>query len=59
MTDVEQNSSNYMMQPVRMALVIVHYRQGKTEDAIFWFNAGRFHAQFDAVVTRLKGGQVA
>jgi len=59
MTDVEQNSSNCMMPPVRMALVIVHYRQGKTEDAIFWFNAGRFRAQFDAVVTRLKGGQVA
>jgi hypothetical protein len=57
-TDVEQNSGNYVP-PVRMALVIVHYRQGKTEDAIFWFNAGRFRAQFDAVVSRLKGGQVA
>ena len=42
-----------------VALIIVHYRQGKTEDAIFWFNAGRFRAQFNAVVPRLKGGQVA
>jgi len=58
MTDVEQNSGNYVL-PVLMALAIVHYRQGKTEDAIFWFNAGRFRAQFDAVVPRLKCGQVA
>jgi hypothetical protein len=58
MTDVEQNSGNYVP-PVRMALVIVHYRQGKTEDAIFWFNAGRLRAQFDAVVPRLKCGQAA
>src|SRR5437016_5575945 len=34
-------------------------RQGKTEDAIFWFNAGRLRAQFDVVVPRLKCGQVA
>ena len=52
MTDVEQNSGNYVL-PVLMALVIVHYRQGKTEDAIFWFNAGRLRAQFDAVVPHL------
>jgi len=56
MTDVEQNSGNYVL-PVLMALAIVHYRQGKTEDAIFWFNAGRLRAQFDAVVPRLKCGQ--
>jgi len=58
MTDVEQNSGNYVL-PVLMALAIVHYRQGKTEDAIFWFNAERFRSQFDAVVPRLKCGQVA
>ena len=58
MTDVEQNSGNYVP-PVLMALAIVHYRQGKTEDAIFWFNAERFRSQFDAVVPRLKCGQVA
>ncbi len=48
MTDIEQNSGNYVP-PVLMAFVIVHYRQGKTEDAIFWFNAGRLRAQFNAV----------
>jgi len=58
MTDVEQNSGNYVL-PVLMAIPIVHYRQGKTENAIFWFNAGRFRAQFDVVVPRLKCGQVA
>jgi len=29
MTDVEQNSGNYVL-PVLMALAIVHYRQGET-----------------------------
>jgi len=30
MTDVEQNSGNYYVLPVLMALAIVHYRPGKT-----------------------------
>jgi hypothetical protein len=32
-----------------MTLAIAHYRQGNIEDAIFWYNAGRLRAMYDAV----------
>jgi hypothetical protein len=45
--DIEQNAGNYVP-PVLMALGVIRFRQSKIEDAIFWFNAGRLRAMFDA-----------
>lgn len=45
--DIEQNAGNYVP-PVLMVLGVVRFRQSKIEDAIFWFNAGRLRAMFDA-----------
>lgn len=45
--DIEQNSGNYPP-PVFFVLASVLYRQGKLDEAIFWYNAGRLRGSFDA-----------
>jgi WD40 repeat protein len=45
--DIEQHSGKYAP-PVFFALADLLYRQNNLPDAIFWFNAGRFRADFDA-----------
>ena len=45
--DIEQHSGNYAP-PVFFALADMLYRQGDMDDAIFWFNAGRLRASYDA-----------
>ena len=34
--------------PILFALASLLYRQGNTEEAVFWLNAARLRAQFDA-----------
>ena len=46
-SDVENNSGNYAP-PVLFALTSLLYKQGRSDDAIFWFNAARLRANFDA-----------
>jgi hypothetical protein len=46
--DIEKNSGNYAP-PVFYSLATVLYNQGDKDDAIFWFNAGRLRADFDAM----------
>jgi len=46
-SDVENNSGNYAP-PVLFALASLLYKQGRSDDAIFWFNAARLWANFDA-----------
>jgi hypothetical protein len=46
-SDVENNSGNYAP-PVLFMLATVLYKQGRSDDAIFWFNAARLRANFDA-----------
>jgi WD40 repeat protein len=45
--DIEKHSGNYAP-PVFFALANLLYRQGKTNDAIFWFNAGLLRGSYDA-----------
>jgi hypothetical protein len=45
--EIEQHSDKYAP-PVFFALAELLYRQGDIPDAIFWFNAGRLRADFDA-----------
>jgi hypothetical protein len=45
--DVESKSGNYAP-PVLFVLAGLLYKQGKSDDAIFWFNAARLRANFDA-----------
>jgi len=45
---IEQNSGNYSP-PVFFALTNVLYDKGDLYDAIFWFNAGRLRADYDAM----------
>jgi WD40 repeat protein len=45
--DIEQHSDKYAP-PVFFVLADLLYRQGNLPDAIFWFNAGRLRAEFDA-----------
>lgn len=47
MAEVERQPGSYVP-PVLMALGIVHFRQGHTPEALFWFNAGRLRAMYDA-----------
>ena len=47
MAAIEQHPGNYIP-PVLMALGVAHFRQGHTEEAMFWFNAGRLRAMYDA-----------
>ena len=46
-SEIESNSGNYAP-PVLFALASLLYKQGKSDDAIFWFNAARLRANFDA-----------
>jgi Rap1a immunity proteins len=46
-SDVENNSGNYAP-PVLFALASLLYKQGRSDDAVFWFNAARLRANFDA-----------
>ena len=45
---IEQNSGDYAP-PVFFVLANLLYKQGNLDDAIFWFNAGRLRADFDAI----------
>jgi hypothetical protein len=45
--DIEQHSDKYAP-PVFFSLAELLYRQNDLSDAIFWFNAGRLRAEFDA-----------
>jgi hypothetical protein len=47
MAEIEQNPGNYVP-PVLMALAVVRFREGRIEDALFWYNAGRLRAMYDA-----------
>lgn len=45
--EIQNNAGNY--QPsVLVALTLVLYRQGKTDEAIFWLSAARLRANYDA-----------
>jgi hypothetical protein len=44
---IEAHSDSYPP-PVLFGMARVLYRQGKLDDAIFWFNAGRLRGNFDA-----------
>lgn len=44
---IEKNSGNYAP-PVLFVLARLLYKQGKSEDAYFWFNAARLRGNFDA-----------
>lgn len=46
-SDVEKHSGNYAP-PVFFALANLLFQQGKVDDALFWLNAGRLRADFDA-----------
>ncbi|UWF51532.1 hypothetical protein NYP20_11420 [Pseudomonas sp. N3-W] len=46
-SEVENNSGNYAP-PVLFTLASLLYKQGKSDDAIYWFNAARLRANFDA-----------
>lgn len=48
---IEKNSGNYMP-PVLFALADLLYRQGNTDDAIFWFNAARLRGNIDAAICK-------
>ena len=45
--EIQQHSDKYAP-PVFFVLADLLYRQGNLADAIFWFNAGRLRANFDA-----------
>jgi len=46
---IVKNSGSYMP-PVLFALADLFYRQGDFDDAIFWFNAARLRAAYDAAL---------
>lgn len=46
-SEVEHHSGNYAP-PVLFALTLQLYKQGKSDEAIYWFNAARLRANFDA-----------
>jgi hypothetical protein len=46
--EVEKNSANYSP-PVFFVLANILFKQGDKDGAIFWFNAGRLRADFDAI----------
>jgi hypothetical protein len=45
--EIESQSGNYVP-PVLFVLASLLYKKGKSDNAIFWFNAGRLRANFDA-----------
>lgn len=48
LSEIAANAGNYPP-PVLFAMTRVLYAQGRTDDAIFWFNAARLRANYDAL----------